>query len=166
MQSNNYNLIFFDEITSTNDYLKAHYDVLANNTFIQTNFQTKGRGQFARTWESNKGENILISWLVKKNVNTLKFKNHVTAVIINWLNDYGIKGVFKYPNDIYANGNKIVGILIETKGSIKMEYLICGIGINVNQIYFDEVNAISMKNITNKHYNLENITKKLIKMLI
>lgn len=160
-------IIFIDELTSTNDYLKQNFNELANNTFVYTNFQTKGRGQFIRNWESLKGENILMSWLIKTNVNSLTIKKLISNTIINFLKEYNIKATFKYPNDIYVNDKKIAGILIETKGSINIrQYLIAGIGINVNQNSFSEEKAISMFNITNEKYEINDLINNLIRLLL
>ena len=65
----------------------------------------------------------------------------------------------KWPNDIYVDTKKIAGILIENqwKGS-DIYASIIGIGINVNQIRFsNNLNATSLKLITNQHYNVEDL---------
>lgn len=165
-QLNNYTLKVIDVLPSTNDYLKEHYQTLSSNTFIQTNFQTKGRGQFERIWESNKGENILISWLIKEETNVLGLKMRVKDILIEWFKDFNVNASYKYPNDIYVLDKKIAGILIETKVSTKLEYLIVGIGININQQSFNDSRAVSLKQLTNQSYQVDKITKKLINMLI
>ena len=63
-------------------------------------------------------------------------------------------------NDIYFKDQKIAGILIknEIKGMMLVTSII-GIGLNVNQTSFSESlpNPISMKMITGKDYDLEEI---------
>ena len=50
------------------------------------------------------------------------------------LEQYGLSKVeIKWPNDIYTNDKKVVGILLE--GSLP-SYLVIGVGINVNQKQF------------------------------
>ena len=50
------------------------------------------------------------------------------------LESYGVKNVsIKWPNDVYVNDKKICGILLE--GQI-LEYLVIGVGLNVNQKQF------------------------------
>ena len=73
----------------------------------------------------------------------------------------------KEPNDIYYNGKKLGGILIETQYSVnKLDYLIIGIGINVNQKFLSEDIqgiATSLSIETQKKYDKEEIISGLIK---
>ena len=164
------NIIQFDEIDSTNDFLKKNYKNLPNITTIRTGFQAKGRGQFERTWESDKNQNAIISILFKtylpplmKNINS-----NIVNAIINTLREYGITdATFKYPNDVTVQNNKIAGILIETKyDNKKFEYMIIGIGININQETFKTAGAISLKNLIKKDVDLNEFINKLCNNLL
>ncbi|MDF2700130.1 MAG: birA [Haloplasmataceae bacterium] len=161
-------LIEFELIDSTNDYLKNNYKRLPNFTIVKTKFQTNGHGQFGRTWESNNNENLMFSLLIKKD---LPFLVHdvnpiIISTLINTLDDFGIEGRFKYPNDIYIGNRKIAGILIETKYDNKqLEYMIIGIGLNINQDFFNTQQAISLKQIINKDTNIDLVFKRLLKHL-
>lgn len=134
-----YKSLYFDELESTNKYLKENYNLLPNFTFVSTSYQSKGKGREERIWNANKGENLLFSLLLKNPkfvskggymsliasysvANILEKKYHLNNVEIKW------------PNDIYVNDKKICGILLE--GNIP-NYLIIGIGLNVNQENFD-----------------------------
>ena len=47
--------------------------------------------------------------------------------------------MIKWPNDVVINGKKICGILTEISAEInRIEYMVCGIGINVNVKKFAE----------------------------
>ena len=168
MQLDKIKIIAFDEIDSTNDYLINNYQKLQSYTIVKTNFQTKGRGQFKRGWFSNKGENLLFSILLKdiliKQIDLIK--NIVKESLIKLLEQYNIKGIFKEPNDILVNSKKILGILIETKtkNHEKFDYIVIGIGININQKEFNDLNATSFYNITNKKYNNNEILQEFIKI--
>ena len=63
-----YGSLYFDQIDSTNDFLKRNYKMLPRITFIKAEHQTNGRGQFDRIWLSNDKENILCSLLVKRHL--------------------------------------------------------------------------------------------------
>lgn len=164
------NYIQFDEIDSTNDFLKKNYKNLPDVTVIRTGFQTAGRGQFDRIWESDKNQNILVSILFKKYLPSLmnKINQNIISAIINTLKEYGITdATFKYPNDIIVQNNKIAGILIETKyNNKKFEYMIIGIGININQINFINSNAISLKNLIHTEIDLDEFLSKFFSYLI
>ncbi len=160
--------IEFSELDSTNSYLKKKHNLLPNFTIVKADYQTFGYGQFGRQWESNKGENLLFSILLKGN---LPFEVKDTspvfvASIITTLEDYGIKANFIYPNDIFVDEKKIAGILIETKYSgLNLDYIIIGIGLNVNQENFTTPEAISMKKIKGIDFDREELFSKLLNNL-
>lgn len=159
-------IINFDEISSTNDYLKKNYEALNNFTIVKTNYQSKGRGQFERKWESSKNENLLFSILLKNiNINEMNnIKYLVSNTLINYLKKKNINGKFKEPNDILIKDKKILGILIETKtnNDNTFKYYIIGIGININQTKFNNLNATSFKLLNNKEYNIDLVFNELI----
>jgi BirA family transcriptional regulator, biotin operon repressor / biotin---[acetyl-CoA-carboxylase] ligase len=158
-------IIEFDEITSTSDYLKTNHQSLNHLTFVKTNYQTQGRGQFERTWESEKGLNLLFSVLFKpeKETDIQDIKNIILHAIINVLDTYGVSARYKAPNDLYVGKEKICGILIETKmnGQVPL-YVIAGVGLNVNQSRFDAPNATSMYRITSKAFDISYVFKQLV----
>jgi biotin-[acetyl-CoA-carboxylase] ligase BirA-like protein len=158
-------IIEFDDISSTSDYLKTNYESLNHLTFIRADFQSRGRGQFERTWESDRGSNLLFSVLFKpdKDTNMQDIKNMILHAIINVLDWHGISARYKAPNDLYVGAEKICGILIETKmkGQLPL-YVVAGIGLNVNQHLFDAPHATSMLRITSKTYDIAFLFKQLI----
>ena len=158
----------FNNIDSTNSYLQnlleKGEDVVDN--VVVTDFQTSGKGQGKNVWQSEDGKNLLFS--IALDMSFLKAEDQflltqiVSVAMINVLKKYlPEENLFiKWPNDIYFNNKKIAGILIknEIKG-IMLGTSIIGIGLNVNQTSFDESlpNPISMKMITGKDYDLEEI---------
>jgi BirA family transcriptional regulator, biotin operon repressor / biotin---[acetyl-CoA-carboxylase] ligase len=158
-------LLVFDEIGSTNSYMKEKHQELEPYTVVQALFQTQGRGQFDRTWISNKAENLMFSILFKHPIGfSPDLMNPIIVMaLISSLKDYGINAYYKEPNDIYVNGKKIAGILIETKYDHRnLKYMVVGIGLNVNQIDFQELNATSMKNCMNDNYDLGIVLTKIL----
>ena len=158
----------FNNIDSTNSYLQNLLDKgedVADNVVV-TDFQTSGKGQGKNVWQSEDGKNLLFS--IALDMSFLKAEDQflltqmVSVAMINVLKNYlPEENLFiKWPNDIYFNNKKIAGILIknEIKG-IMLGTSIIGIGLNVNQTTFDEnlPNPISMKMITGKDYDLEEI---------
>lgn len=119
----------FDEVTSTNDILKQQYHTYEDHSVILAHKQTKGRGRFARVWESD--DDLTFSILLKENA-----PNELIAPlsVVYALKQYGIEAFIKWPNDILIHGKKICGILIESiyEGNEKVASII-GIGINLSK---------------------------------
>jgi len=138
--------------------------------------QTGGRGQFDRSWLSEKGG--LYYTLLLNNPNGQNESEDTT------LNRVATVGVVvqsllcqttqlpierKEPNDILYNGKKCGGILIESFSTQHACYLIIGIGINLNQKKFPEtlsLTATSLSLLTDKTYSKKAIIEALTKFLL
>ena len=133
--------IFFDTIDSTNTYLKKHFEEYDDLTFVRADLQTAGKGRSGRKWTASKGKNLTFSLLIKDERVMEKFASlSVLSAysVLKVLESYGIEGLsIKWPNDVYVKDDKICGILLEAVSREKMEALILGIGINVNEEDFE-----------------------------
>jgi BirA family biotin operon repressor/biotin-[acetyl-CoA-carboxylase] ligase len=134
------NWILLDEVTSTNEYLKQHYKQLPNNMVVLAKKQSQGKGRLSRTWKSEEG-NLYMSVLRKNFPREMIFQElmNVSVSVVKLLKEYGIQATIKYPNDIIVGTKKIAGILTESIGYDVLEYLIIGIGVNINQFNFQEL---------------------------
>ena len=166
----NYHYLHFDEIDSTNNYLKNSCQLLDNFTFVSADYQSKGKGRNDRVWESLKDLNLMFSILIKdpKLLNESKALSLMTAVeIAKLLESYHINNVsIKWPNDVLVNDKKICGILLE--GQLP-NYLVIGVGLNVNQKEFPSNlrrPATSVSNELNKDLDLEVIKETLFPSII
>lgn len=124
----NYKLISFDKISSTQDV--AH-DLIAqkkvsNKTVIVAQSQTAGRGRYKRKWVSNTG-NLYVSFIYKIVERDPKLSYAVAVAVAETLIHFGMTPKIKWPNDILIDGKKISGILIEYANN----FVIVGIGINI-----------------------------------
>ena len=158
----------FKTLESTNQYLQNLLNEGADiaDNIVVTDFQTSGKGQGKNVWQSEDGKNLLFS--IALDMSFLKAENQflltqmASVAMINVLKKYlPEESLFiKWPNDIYFNDKKIAGILIknEIKGMM-MGTSIIGIGLNVNQTSFDKnlPNPISMKMITEKDFDLDEL---------
>ncbi len=140
--------IKFDVIDSTNKYLKENYNKLNHNTIVSALHQTNGRGRGNRVWEDN--DDLLFSVLLKDNLNNISNLSLLIASSIykTFKKLYNIESSIKWPNDIMFNNKKIVGILLESVISSKIECVIIGVGINCNTMSFSDdllVKASSLK---------------------
>ena len=134
-----YHLVHFKEIDSTNNYLKNSYQLLDDFTFATADYQSRGKGRNDRVWQSNSGENLMFSFLIKNKelINRAEIFSILTAVeVASLIEKYDINNVsIKWPNDILIGDKKVCGILLE--GQVP-DYLVVGVGLNVNQKEFPD----------------------------
>ncbi len=129
------NILYYDTIDSTNKKAKDLADSNSDGTVIISEEQTAGRGRLGRKWTSPKGKSLLISILLKPNINPSRVSN-ITLVgavaLVKALEDFDIQGLIKWPNDIIINDKKIAGILTELSAEInQVNYVVMGIGVNL-----------------------------------
>lgn len=165
-----YQKLHFKEIDSTNSYLKNNHHFLKEFTFVSADYQSLGKGRENRTWLSNNGENLLFSFLLKdqKFMDISTYLSIYSAVeIAKFLESYKIKNVsIKWPNDVLIGEKKVCGILLEAQ---LPEYIVVGIGLNVNQKTFPpnlKREATSLTNETKRFYSIDEIKEKLFSQLV
>ena len=165
------NIFKFDAVNSTNDILLkwAENKSTPNSCVIWALSQQKGRGQHGRVWESNSAENLTFSMLIRHDGMTVMeqfiFNKAISVALLKSLHVFSPNFKIKWPNDIYLNGKKIAGVLIEN--SIKgkyIDYSVVGIGINVNQRKFakDLKNAGSLITEIGEEVELENLLYQIV----
>lgn len=130
-------IYYYDVTESTNDIAEK----LARNgekegAIVLAEFQTAGRGRLERKWHSVKSENILLSIILKPELDpscVSMMTVMISVATANALRSLGYEAKIKWPNDIYIKGKKVAGILTEMKSELdRIQYLVVGIGINVN----------------------------------
>lgn len=137
-------LLFFEQIDSTNIYAKSNELAAAEEgTVIFAELQTRGRGQYARSFVMEPRTGLTFTLLLRPKeasrltLLTVACAYSILQVIEDKIPDSEIK--IKWPNDLLVNRKKILGILTETVFSgNKLDRLIIGMGLNVNQTDFDE----------------------------
>ncbi len=156
-------ITLFKTISSTNDYIKEHISTYPKGVVLQAIEQSKGRGRFGNAWNSLPG-NLYFSFLHESVENIFDLHITVSVILIELLEELGIKASIKYPNDIIVNNRKIAGILIETKGYLEEKKVVVGVGLNVLQKDFYELNnlATSISLELNKTYAPVDILHKFI----
>ena len=151
----------FNEIDSTNNYMKENISSFANYDIVSSKVQTSGRGRRGNTWLSSEGM-ALFSFLLKpeKELSIIEATKLPLLAGISTLS--ALKKIkdgaysFKWTNDVFLNSKKLCGILIER---VKDNFIV-GIGINVaNKIPEDIKNiAISMES----NYDIEKLILKVV----
>ena len=138
---------FVANAKSTNLLLSemAAADVVAGRSLppffaLYTDYQTQGRGMGRNRWFSSRGANLLVSFYVRPPLPAARqflFNQYFSIVTAAFLEQFVPEVRIKWPNDLYINGKKVAGILIEHRVcGDRLPYTVAGIGINVNQTSF------------------------------
>lgn len=163
--------IHLDDVESTNLY--AHKLLTkskpSEGTVISTYNQWGGRGQIGSKWLGQPHKNIAFSLILHPSFLAVQkqflLNQAVSLAVTDLIRQYSTKKLqVKWPNDIYLNGKKLVGILIQaTLSGSSFQSSIVGIGINVNQVDFapDLPNPTSLKLEEGRDFDLESIIDNL-----
>lgn len=137
--------IFYEpEMDSTNIQAKRLGENDAKQgTVVITEHQTAGRGRRGKNWVSPVGVNCYFSILLRPDVLvdrasmiTLVSALALAKAIKKMTN---LDTMIKWPNDVIAGGKKLCGILTESSTDLEyINYVVVGIGININQTDFPE----------------------------
>jgi BirA family biotin operon repressor/biotin-[acetyl-CoA-carboxylase] ligase len=136
-----YNLIIFDEIDSTNsECLRLARSQTSGDYIIWAKSQKAGRGTNTKQWDSPIG-NLYLSILLDRNIYTqhqTQFSFIASLSVLDsiksllQMTDISSQITLKWPNDVLIKNKKVAGILLESISINQKNYLIIGIGINVN----------------------------------
>ncbi len=170
------NFILLDRVSSTNSYVQellSKSTPLEEGSVIMAVEQTTGRGQMGNFWEAEAGKNLTFSILYKPDSLAIEDQFYLSMAISLGICDFLEKQLshdimIKWPNDIYYNHHKIAGVLIENSiQGDKLKNSVIGIGLNVNQLHFESEapNPISMKQVSKKDYELEEILFNLLSFI-
>lgn len=159
--------LYFEEIDSTNSYLKREYEHLDDMTIVSAGHQYAGKGRLGRKWEDD-SHSLVFSILLKKNlkeerISLLPLLSGVS--LLKTLEDDSIPALIKWPNDVLIDGKKCAGILLESIYEEEIKAVIIGIGINVNTKEFpDELKnkAISLSQYSKKEYDKNEVLHSFI----
>lgn len=139
---------------------------------LYTTYQTAGRGQTGNVWESERGKNLLLSYLLREpdvNVSEQFILNMTAAIaahrtIAEWLLPEQRPMLnIKWPNDIFIGNRKIAGILVENSlCGTKILHSIAGIGINVNQEHWAIAapNPVSIRMLTGVKVDIDSVIRR------
>lgn len=132
----------FETIDSTN---RCGHAIAAcgasEGTVILAEEQTEGRGRRGKSWIANRGENLTFSVLLRPGLpsDQLNLFPFFAAVAVSRTveRETGLTVECKWPNDLLIRGKKFAGILLESSvNGNSIEYIVLGLGINVNQRIF------------------------------
>lgn len=134
------NIHHYPSVTSTQTI--AHQlaqEGAEHGSVIIADEQTKGRGRLSKSWYSAKSEGIWMSIILRPEQIQPQQAPQLTLLTATVLaevltNNCHIAPKIKWPNDILVNNRKLSGILTEMQAEQdRIQYIILGIGMNVNQ---------------------------------
>lgn len=123
-------------LDSTNQWLLDKIPNISNGQTCIAEYQLAGRGRRGRTWISPFASHLYFSyyWRFDSGIEKLSGLSLLVGIAtVNALQKVGIEGVaLKWPNDLYYQGKKLAGILIELNAQANEAcHTVIGIGINV-----------------------------------
>lgn len=165
------NIIVLETVGSTNNYAMGLIQnrSISSGTGVFAYEQTAGKGRRSKSWITTPGQNILLSLAYEMKWQPISDQFPLSAAVALGCREFISKMVneevcIKWPNDIFITDSKAAGILIENviKGTL-WQWSVIGIGINVNQVNFDEIDACvtSLKLISGEDYNILQLAKQL-----
>ena len=168
--------IHLEQIDSTNAYLqRLQSECDIRNWVVSADMQTAGKGMGSNSWESEVGKNLTFSLALD-----VSFLPAEKQFLLSEAVPLGIVEVLdkllpveklsiKWPNDIYYGNRKLAGILINsTIKANMMDISIIGIGLNVNQMQFQDwpTHPVSLKLITGKDFELQPFLEQIAEHII
>lgn len=156
------NVLIFDSIPSTNQFVLENITQFKKGDVCLAEHQSNGRGRRGGKWFSPFGVNLYLSFywhlpaLLKNGLSLA-----IGIALAEQLSDVSGQNVqVKWPNDLYLNGKKMGGILIESlvqKGNGIHFVIGCGLNLMMNEtgsaliaqkwtnLQFGDRNALAMK---------------------
>ncbi|MGV3488110.1 MAG: biotin--[acetyl-CoA-carboxylase] ligase [Tuberibacillus sp.] len=166
-------IVYEESIASTQKV--AHHlaeDGAKEGTLVVADEQTSGRGRLGRQWFSPKGTGVWMSLILRPQLplNRIPQLTLATAVaVVKGIKKItGVECQIKWPNDVYYQGKKLVGILTELQAEEDhAKAVIIGIGMNVNlaaeDIPYDIKDiATSLQIITGTHCNRAHLIQAIL----
>jgi BirA family transcriptional regulator, biotin operon repressor / biotin---[acetyl-CoA-carboxylase] ligase len=166
-------LFHLESTDSTNNYIANLVQVgeIESGSVVLADYQTQGRGQRGTKWQGLAGENmtasLFLKWTGLHQSDQFRISMLVALGIERFLAGYGLDSLIKWPNDLWVDGKKIAGILIENQLRGENVYSsIIGIGFNINQVDFEEgLNATSLSLLYGKTFSVRLITLELFQTI-
>ncbi len=165
-----------ESVDSTNNYAMAMVKkgLATGDEAVFAMEQTSGKGRRGKSWQSEKGENIILTIMAEMQWLPVQQQFQVSIAValgcVAFFSKYIKESIkIKWPNDIFINDRKAGGVLIENviQGSL-WQWAIIGVGININQLVFDPeiLNAVSLKQVTGKNYDVVQLSAELHEIIL
>ena len=138
------NTVLLDRVrgaTTRASYGRRAYDL--QPCLLVAEHQTQGRGRMGRTWQSGPSGSLTFSLGLPLALNDWSGLSLAVGAAIAEALDPQVAGIdpqtpprlqIKWPNDIWLDGRKLGGILIETVSVGAQRMVVIGVGLNVSEL--------------------------------
>ena len=128
-------IVWYADVPSTNDIAAALGEQGADEGLVvAANAQSAGRGRQGRRWVSPQGAGLYVSTVLRPSPLAAPLLTIAAgvAVVEGVQRATGLEPHLKWPNDVYAGGRKVAGVLAEARTTVgAVQFVILGFGINV-----------------------------------
>lgn len=136
-------IVHYDEIGSTADEARRLIDQGApEGTIVVAEGQTAGRGRMGRAWKTPPGQAIALSVVLYPRLSPTQVPLLSLATglavrrAVEVVAGKNLDLALKWPNDVYLNGKKLGGVLVEMAAELdRVKWAIDSIGLNVNNSF-------------------------------
>lgn len=162
----------FETVDSTSNYAKKlALDGAVEGTIVISNRQTGGRGRLGKGWVSKSNTSIFMSMILRPAIypnEAAKITEITAGAVASAITKVtNLETGIKWPNDIILDNKKVCGILTEMSAELNnINYIIVGIGINVNIDEFpEEISdvATSIKKVLGTEVSKKDILINVVK---
>ncbi|WP_026951334.1 biotin--[acetyl-CoA-carboxylase] ligase [Algoriphagus mannitolivorans] len=163
-------VLFLPECHSTNDKALelVRSGKASEGSIVITDHQYRGKGQRGNVWLTQAGQNLTFSLILQPRFLDISEQFYLNMMVSNSIvkvfQDYIPDLKVKWPNDLVVeNKGKIGGILIEnTVGGKGWEFAVVGIGLNINQLEFSHPSAVSLAQIAQNKFDLQELFRLMV----
>ncbi|QAS50804.1 biotin--[acetyl-CoA-carboxylase] ligase [Halobacillus litoralis] len=168
-------LFHYDQVESTQEIVhQMAKQGKPHGTVVIADEQVKGKGRMARKWDSPKGKGIWMSILLRPNLPPFKAPQLTllaATVLAEMISERSaLVPQIKWPNDLLIHHKKVSGILTEMQAEQDaIQYIVVGIGMNVNQ-NGEEIpedirhKASSLKNEAGEEWNIQETVQHILRL--
>lgn len=175
-KSQNPTLIELLTIDSTNNYAleQLRAGLAYHGLGVFAHEQVAGKGQRGKKWVTEPGKNLHLSVILDPKSLILDDLFILSAFVAVTTRDFLNERVagdwnIKWPNDIYFQDRKAVGMLIENVISgNQWKWAVVGIGVNVNQETFPDTldRAVSLRQVSGETFECLQLAKDLAAKIV
>lgn len=121
--------------TSTQDLAAA--DAEAGDAVFVADHQTRGRGRLQREWHDEPGQDLAVTLRVRTRLpHPAALPAALPVAVLQACEPFAGRALrIKWPNDVFLDGRKLAGVLVDAGVGTRDTYLI-GIGVNANRVRF------------------------------